>query len=318
MHNNRFAKEVTPRMRRSTPLTMLGVLALATAGCSNGGAGALPYAAAPNAGGGTSGTYQSGATSTALLRFVNGSPDFSATTVDVCVDGLPLETAAPPPVAYGAASPLYGIAGGITHTVSVYQTPAFDAGGAGAECPTAPGPYFGSSAISVTTIAPGIAGNAARETIVLGGTAASNTLGLYVFGEPSFAVAPTSDEAISHNAAPVFSATTPAKSVGFGYVASAASGPSNLAGAQSVAAPSPSKPTASVINTPVQSSIPAVPVSFFDGSGVPTGPVVPLTTVPAPAQAAGAPYVVALYAIDTAGGIPGLVAVREQVTGYGF
>jgi hypothetical protein len=290
-------------------LAVLGAFAVAAAACSNGTGSSLPFAGPPNNSGGSPGTYQPGANGTALLRFVQGSPDFG--TVDICIDNLPFGVTAPS-VSYGSASSnLYAVGGGISHTVAVY--PGLGAAMAGLECPTAPGPYFGTPPIAVTTISPGTAGNPARETIILGGTAVSNTLGLYVFGEPSFAVTPAGDEAISHNAAPAFSAAH--TSVGFGYILGV---PTNLSGAQSVAAPTRSPATVDVINADVQSTIPAVPTSFFDGIGVSSGSVVPITTVAAPAQVPGQPYVIELYGIDAAAGGLNLVVVPEQDFGHGI
>jgi hypothetical protein len=296
-------------------LAVLGAFAIGTAACSNGSGGALPFASSPNAAGGSQGQFQSGGTSTALLRFIQGSPDY--TKVDVCVDNLPFGVTNPQ-TAYGSASStLYAVAGGIAHTIAVYQasTTATDAG---LECPTAPGPYFGKSPILVTTIAPGTTGNAARETIVLGGTGA--TLGLYVFGEPSFAIAPAGNEVISHNAAPAYS-TGKANGVGFGQCTTTVSPctvPVNLTGAQGIAAPKKSSATAAVINGTVTSGINAIPAGFYDGAGVPAGTVVPVTSVAAPNAIAGQPYVIQLYAIDAPAGGLNLVPVVEQTLGYGF
>ncbi len=292
-------------------LAALAAFALTATACSGGNGTALPFAGTPNNAGGSSGTYQPGGTSTALLRFVEGSPDYAS--ADVCIDQTPLLVTTPS-VSYGSASTsLYAVGGGISHTVAVYPALGAFAGPAGSECATAPGPYFGTSAIAVTTIAPGVNGNAARETIVLGGTAATHTLGLYVYGEPSFVSAPAGAEAISQNAAPAFSATTPLKSVGFGDVAGGV--PATLTGASSVAAPVVSAVSAAVVNPAVTSALAAAPTSFYDGIGIATGTVVPLTTVAAPSAT---PYVVELYGIDGPANHLNLVAVAEQVTGYGF
>src|SRR4030081_3122644 len=104
-------------------LAVLGAFAVGTAACSNGSGGALPFAGSPNNAGGSRGQFQSGATSTALLRFIQGSPDlFSfgggpppSGTVDVCIDNLPFGVLSPT-VSYGQSRGLYGIAGGIPHT----------------------------------------------------------------------------------------------------------------------------------------------------------------------------------------------------------
>jgi len=295
-------------------LVPLAALLVAAGGCASFGSGtSLPFASTSNGGGGSTGTHSPGGTTTALLRFVQGSPDFGS--VDVCVDN---ETFAPatPSTAYGSASPLFSTPGGITETIAVYPSTGEFGGGPGVECPTAPGPYLGTSPIAVTTIAPGKTGNPRRETIVLGGTAASGTLGFYIFGEPSFATAVTGSEAISHNGAPAFSATTPNQSIGFGEVPP--SGPQvDLAGAQSVPAPTKAATSSAAINPAVVSPIATPPTSFYDGIGMPSGGVVPVGTASAPAAVAG-PYVVQLYAIDAPGGSLGLVAVAEQTTGFGF
>jgi hypothetical protein len=297
-------------------LAVLGAFAVSTAACSNGSGGALPFAGPPNNAGGSQGQFQSGANSAALLRFIQGSPDFGA--VDVCIDNLPNGVTTSPSTLYGNASALYSVSGGIAHTVAVY--PTLGGTSVGLECPTAPGPYLGLSPIAVTTIAPGTAGNPARETIVLGGTAASSTLGLYVYGEPAFAIAPAGNEVISHNAAPAFS-TGKANGVGFGQCTTTVTPctvPVNLTGAQGVAKPNKSSTAAAVINGTVQSGINAVPAGFYDGIGVPAGTVVPITSVAAPNQLAGQPYVIQLYAIDGPAGGLNLIAVQEQTLGFGF
>ncbi|HEY6235894.1 MAG TPA: hypothetical protein VIW69_12400, partial [Candidatus Elarobacter sp.] len=56
-------------------LAVLGAFAVGMAACTNGSGGALPFAGPPNNAGGSQGQFQSGANSTALLRFVQGSPD---------------------------------------------------------------------------------------------------------------------------------------------------------------------------------------------------------------------------------------------------
>jgi hypothetical protein len=299
-------------------LAVLGAFAIGMAACTNGSGGSLPFAGPPNNAGGAQGQFQSGANSTALLRFVQGSPDY--TNVDICVDDLPFGVTTSPQTSYGKASvSLYAVAGGISHTVAVYKSSATTTD-AGLECPTAPGPYFGQAPILVTTISPGVGSNNLRETIILGGTAATNTLGLYVYNEPSFAIAPAGSEVISHNAAPAFSTGKPS-GVGFGQCTTTATPcavPVNLSGAQSVAAPKKSGVTAAVTNGTVTSAINTIPAGFFDGAGVPAGPVVPITSIAAPNALAGQPYVIQLYAIDAAAGGLNLVAVYEQTLGYGF
>jgi hypothetical protein len=301
-------------------LAVLGAFAVGLAACTNGSGGALPFAGPPNNAGGAQGQFQSGANSTALLRFIQGSPDYG--NVDVCVDNLPFGVTTSPTVGYGKASALYAVAGGIAHTVAVFQSSG-TASDAGLECPTAPGPYFGKSPILVTTVNAGVGTNALRETIVLGGSnppGGPNTLGLYVFGEPSFAIAPAGSEVISHNAAPAFSTGSP-NGVGFGQCTTTVAPctvPVNLTGAQAVAAPKKSSVNAAVLNGTVTSGINAIPAGFYDGAGVPAGTVVPITSIAAPNALAGQPYVIQLYAIDAAAGGLNLVAVPEQTLGYGF
>ena len=304
-------------------LAVLGTFAVATAACSNGSGGALPFAGPPNGQGGSQGQFQSGSNGAALLRFIQGSPDtFSffggppaSGTVDVCVDNIPFGVLSPT-VAYGQASALYAIAGGISHTVTVY--PFLGIGQQGLECPTAPGPYLGVNTIAITTISPAVAG---RQTLVLAGTSATpGTFGLYSYNEPSFAIAPAGNEVISHNAAPAFS-TGKANGVGFGYCTTTVVGCSvavNLTGAQGVAKPNKSSVTATVNNGNVQSGINFVPAGFYDGIGVPAGTVVPVTSITAPNAVAGQPYVVQLYAIDGPAGGLNLVGYVEQTLGYGF
>ena len=304
-------------------LAVLGAFAVGMAACSNGSGGALPFAGPPNNGGGSQGQFQSGANGTALLRFVQGSPDLFSTfggpppsgTVDVCVDNLPLNVLGPT-VAYGTASGLYAIAGGISHTVAVY--PFLGNGMQGLECPTAPGPYLGTNPILVTTIAPAVN---TRQTLVLAGTSTvAGSFGLYLYTEPSFAITPAGNEVISHNAAPGFS-TGKANGVGFGYCTTTVTPctvATNLTGAQGLAKPNKSSATATVNNGTVVSGINFVPAGFYDGIGVPAGTVVPITSVPAPNAVAGQPYVVELYAIDAPAGGLNLIALVEQTLGYGF
>jgi|ERR1700681_474761 len=305
-------------------LAVLGAFAVGMAACSNGSGGALPFAGPPNNAGGSQGQFQSGGNSFFLVRFVQGSPDLFSTfggpppsgTVDVCVDNTPFGVLNPT-VSYGTASVLYTVPGGISHTIAVY--PTLGTGMIGLECPTAPGPYLGTSPIVVSTMVTPANTNV-RWTVVLGGTAAAGTLGLYMFGDPTFAIAPAGPEVISHNAAPNFS-TGKANGVGFGICTTTVipcTVATNLTGAQGVAAPKKSSAIASVVNGTVQSSINAIPAGFYDGIGVPAGTVVPITSVAAPNQLATQPYVIQLYAIDAPAGGLNLVAVPEQTLGYGF
>ena len=298
-------------------LAVLGALAVSMSACSGGNGNSLPFAGPPNNAGGSPGTIQSGANGVGLLRVIQGSPDSgsgASHTIDVCVDNLPLNFASSS-VNYGSASGLYSIPAGIGHTVSVF--PSLGGANVGLECQTAPGPYLGTSAIKVTTITPGLP---SRTTVVLGGTSASKTLGLYVFSEPIFQVSPAGAEVISHNAAPAFS-TGKANGVGFGQCTTTAipcATPAALTGAQNVSVATVSTTAAAVPKAPVTSAINTIPAGFFDGAGVAAGVPVPITSIAAPSAAAGQPYVIELYAIDAAAGGLGLVAVPEQTLGFGF
>jgi hypothetical protein len=300
-------------------LAALGAFAVTIAACSGGNGTTLPFAGPPNNAGGNNGSFQSGVTGTALLRFIQGSPDSGTApsgTVDVCVDNLSFPLIAPVAVAYGKAVGPLAITSGVAHTVAVYASVSASPG---VECSTAPAPFNGALPIKVTTLLPVALG---RQTVVLGGTAASgtaasSTLGLYVFTEPTFPNAPGGPEAISHNAAPAFSAL---KTVGFGTcptVVTPCASPAALTGAQSVAAPKPSGSTATTPNTPVISGLAGVPAGFYDGIGVATGTPVPITSISVPALA-GQPYVVQLYAIDGPAGGLNLLGIVESTVGFGF
>jgi hypothetical protein len=296
----------------------MGALAISVSACGGGYGNSLPFGGPPNNAGGNGGTVQTGSNGMALLRFIQGSPDASPATanaVDVCIDNLPLGITAPV-VQYGQKSVGYAVGGGIGHIVSVYPSlgPSNAAGPSGSECGTAPGPFFGTKAIAVTTVSPGVN---VRQTIVLGGTNAAGTLGLFVFTEPSFAIVPGSPEAISHNAAPTFSGGKP---IGFGTCSTTVTPcvtAATLAGANSLPAPKPSSATAATSNSSVTSPLSAVPAGFYDGAGVPAGTPVPITSIAAP-SAAGQPFVVQLYAIDAPAGGLNLIGYVEQTLGYGF
>jgi hypothetical protein len=293
-------------------LAVLSAFALSLAACQNGSGSSLPFAGPPNNAGGNSGTVQTGSNGQVLLRFIQGSPDVGA--VDVCVDNIPFGT----PYTqrgYGSASPLFEVAGGINHTFSVY--PAQTGPNVGAECATAPGPYFALSPVASTVLT---TGNNVRWTIVLGGTKATKTFGLYIFNEPTFAVPPAGSGAVSHNAAPAFSIGKP-NGVGFGVCTTTPTPCVTfvaLPGAQGVPPAKPSPANASVTNTPVSSGLTIVPAGFYDGIGVPAGNPIPITSVNAPAPVAGQPYYQQLYAIDAAAGGLNLVVVPEQTLGFGF
>lgn len=252
-----------------------------------------------------------------LLRFVQGSPDSGTAPsgmVDVCIDTLPFGGATPgPTVAYGGRSNLYSIAGGVTHTVSVYNAVV---GSPGAECATAPAAFAGSAPIQVATLT---IGTKVRWTIVLGGTVVSGTLGIYVFNEPTYPTVPGGLTAITHNAAPAFSVGKPG--VGFGICTTTVTPcatPVALSGSQNRAAPSASTASTTSVNGSVSSGLTSTPAGFFDGVGVAAGTPVPITSVAAPSPVAFQPYVVQLYAVDSPAGGLNLLTFIEQTTGFGF
>ena len=316
-------------------LAVLGAFAVTLSACANGNGTSLPFANAPNGAGGTSGTFQSGSNGQMLLRFLDGSPDSfpvspgsatKTTTVDVCVDNQPFGLTGGV-ATYGkfagggtAIGSLFEVSGGIPHVISVF--PDTGAANARLECATAPGPYFGSPAIATATLAPG---NNVRWTIVLGGTSASGTLGLYIYGEPTFPVPPSGFLAISHNAAPAFSAARVPpnpKSVGFGICTTTVTPcavAAGLAGANNVPAPvrATNNPS-STVNGNVQSALGSIPAGFYDGAGVTAGSAVPITSIPAPGATVGQPYVIELYAYDAPAGGLNLAAIQEATLGYGF
>jgi len=301
-------------------LAVLGAFALSLTACSNGSGTSLPFAGGPNNTGGSPGTFQSGSNGLALLRFIHGSPGNG--TVDVCVDSQPFGvtngSASYGTVATGSANngTLYSVPGGIPHTLSVY--PSQGSSMVGVECPTAPGPYFGVSALAVTTLSPG---NNVRWTIVLGGAKGSPQFGLYVFAEPTYPISPAGLSVISHNAAPTFSAGPPARGVGFGVCTTTVTPCAAnvvLPGAGNIAAPKPSSVAAAVTNGFVQSGINTIPPGFYDGVGVSPANPLPITSVAAPNALANQPYVMNLYAFDGPAGGLNLLAVPETTLGFGF
>jgi hypothetical protein len=314
-------------------LAVLGAFAVSMSACSGGNGTSLPFAGAPNGAGGVSGTFQSGSNGQMLLRFIQGSPDLfsffggppASGNVDVCLDNQPLGitggTASYGNRAVGGSSngTLFLVAGGgITHTITVY--PAQVGALAGVECSTAPGPYLGVTQIMVATLATGGSSNI-RWTVVLGGTKASGTLGLYVFGEPTWFFQPTGNAVISHNAAPAFSIGK-ANGIGFGVCTTTVTPcavATALTGAQAVAKPNVTGilPT-TVVNGNVNSGINAIPAGFYDGIGVAAGTPVPITSVVAPNAVSGQPYVISQYAIDGPAGGLNLFSFVETTVGFGF
>jgi hypothetical protein len=319
-------------------LAVLGAFAVSLTACSNGTGTSLPFAGPPNNAGGVPGIFQPGSNSVALIRFVQGSPDTfpispapgspTTTSVDVCIDNIPFGVAAPT-IAYGRASgSLYAISGSVTHTIAVYPSLVSQPSNlfAGEQCATAPGPFFGTPPIKISTLTLGANANV-RWTVVLGGTAASGTLGLYIYGDPTFPIPPAGMAAISHNAAPAFTkAQLSGIGVGFGICTTTVTPCAAnvvLLGAGNVQPkttnqPTPSGPSASTINGFVQSPLASIPAGFYDGVGVPAGNPVPITSIAAPTPSTTQPYIVQLYAIDAPAGGLNLVAVPEQTLGFGF
>ena len=211
-------------------LAVLGAFAVSMSACSNGPGGtSLPFSGPPNSAGGNTGLLQSGANGSALLRFVHGAPDIG--TVDICVDqSFGRRNRFDEDRLQGRTVNPIVIPSGIAHTIAIYTVPTT---GAGTECATAPGPYFGSAAVASTTLNPGAN---SRNFLVLGGRSGS-TLGLYYYPGASFANAPTAPEAQGFNASPTFG------KVGLGYIPTGGAATNLFA---SLNAPAPSKPTATV------------------------------------------------------------------------
>jgi hypothetical protein len=201
----------------------------------------------------------------------------------------------------------------VTHTVSVYSTVA---GSPGAECSTAPAAFAGSAPIKVATLT---IGTNVRWTIVLGGTVASSTLGIYVFNEPTYPTPPGGLTTITHNASPAFSVGK--SGVGFGLCTTTitpCTTPVALTGSQNLTAPSASTGSTTSVNGSVSAGLASIPAGFYDGIGVPAGTPVPITSIAAPSPIAFQPYVVQLYALDGPAGGLNLLAFIEQTTGFGF
>lgn len=291
-------------------LVVLGAFAVSLSACSNGvGGTSLPFSGPPNNAGGNTGLLQSGSNGSSLLRFVQGSPDVG--TVDICVDSASPGGSVSTKVAYkGFTTTPIVIPAGIAHTVAVYSTPAIDAGGPGAECATAPGPYFGSAALAVTTLNPAIN---SRNYLVLGGRA-GKTLGLYYYPAPgSFVNSPTTAEAQVFNASPTFG------KVGLGYILTAGGTAANLS--QSLNAPVASKTTATVTTAGASAlaALPSQPNSFFAGKPVTTGTVVPLVTEFAAPAITGNTYVAEVFSVDSTNAVGvDVVSISEPTIGYGF
>ncbi|HEY4440569.1 MAG TPA: hypothetical protein VGN14_08935 [Candidatus Elarobacter sp.] len=253
--------------------------------------------------------------SPSLLRFMQASPDAaSGGAVDVCIDQAPFGGASPTPtVSYGRTTGLYSVAGGMTHTISVYTAVS---GSGGAECASAPAAYAGAAPLAVAALT---IGKNVRWTAALAGTVASGTLGIYVFNEPTYPTVPGGVTAITHNVAPAFSLTKPG--VGFGICTTTVTpcaSPVVLKGSASLASPTASTTSSTAVNATVASGLSSIPAGFYDGIGVSAGTPVPITSVAAPSPVAFQPYVVQLYAFDAPAGGLNLLAFIEQTTGFGF
>ncbi len=289
-------------------LAALGALALSMSACSNGvGGTSLGFSSPPNGSGGGTGLLQAGANGSSLLRFVQGAPDVG--TVDICIDQASVSGTTSTNIKYKNATlaPLT-IPSGIAHTVSVYPVPST---GAGTECATAPGPYFGTAAVGTTTV---LLGASSRNYLVLGGRAGS-TLGLYYYPAPtSFVNPPTSPEAQVFNASPTFG------KAGFGYSLTPAGPIQTLI--SSLNPPVASKITATVTTAGSfgVAALPSQPSTFYVGKPV-TGasPLVPLASQSAAALITGNTYVADVFSIDStnASGVD-IVSIPEPTIGYGF
>ncbi len=287
-------------------LAVVSALAMSVSACSNGTGGtSLPFSGPPNNAGGNTGLLQSGATGSALLRFVHGSPDIG--TVDVCVDQASVGGSVSTKIAFkGFTLTPVLIPSGIAHTIAVYTVPTT---GAGTECATAPGPYFGNAPVAYTTL------NAAANTrnyIVLGGRAGS-TLGLYYYpAAATFVNPPTTPEAQGFNASPTFG------KVGLGYIPSGGA-PANLLPSLNAPAPSKAGATVTTAGSFGFAPLPAQPASFYAGKPVTTGTVAPLTTEFAAALITGNTYVADVFSVDSANstGVD-VISISEPTIGYGF
>jgi hypothetical protein len=279
-------------------LAVLGAFAVSVSACSSGKDSSLPVAGPPNNNGGSIAQFQSGANGTALIRFVQGSPDVG--TVLVCIDQTSATSAN---VAFKATSS-FVVAATMVHVVSVYPSSV------GPACGTAPAAINGTVPIAYTMFNTTLS---TRTLVALGGRAGT-TLGLYVWNAPAFPVSPTAPEAISYNDAPTFG---PA-----GFGANIGTTAVTLAGASNVAAPAKASSTGATPGAGIVSPLSAIPTSFFVGKGGAT--VTPLTTVTVPATGQGSPtagqvYVPDLVAIDStnAAGVD-LILITEATSGYGF
>ncbi|MEA2664294.1 MAG: hypothetical protein QOI11_1238, partial [Candidatus Eremiobacteraeota bacterium] len=267
-------------------LAVLGAFAVSMSACSNGPGGtSLPFSGSPNSAGGNTGLLQSGANGSSLLRFVHGAPDIG--TVDVCVDQASVTGTNSTRIAYKGSTPNpLVIPSGIAHTITIYTVPTT---GAGTECATAPGPYFGSAPVASTTLTP--AANS-RNYLVLGGRSGS-TLGLYYYAAATFPNPPGAPEAQGFDASPTF-----------GKVAiGAITGATNTTLFPSLNAPVASKPSGTVTTAGSFgiAALPGQPTSFHVGKPVASTlvPIVPLATTSAPIPPAGSAYVADVFSIDS-------------------
>jgi hypothetical protein len=291
-------------------LVALGAFAVSIAACSNGNGSTLPFAGPPNNAGGNNGSFQSGGSGIALLRFVQGAPDIGA--VDVCIDQSPSTALSNLKYKAVSSAPL-SVTAGIPHTIAVYAVPA---AGPGTECATAPG-SFSNAGVLTAPLATTTwnAGVNARGYFVLGGRVGLN-LGLYfsVFSTP-FLIAPTSPQAIAINGSPAFGRA------GLGYALTTGGPVANIPGAGNLAAPARSSPTGTVATTgaSVLAALPAQPAQFAVGKGVTTGTIVPLATQTAATGPAGSTYVALVVSVDSAtpAGVD-VVSAFEPTAGIGF
>jgi len=192
----------------------------------------------------------------------------------------------------------------VTHTLAVFSNPEPP----GPPCSTAP---------RASTVLP--IGSAVRRAVILGGTAASSTLGLYIYKEPTYPFPPSGSAVIPHNAAPAFSAGKPF-GVGLGMCTTTVTPCATavtLIASQGLP-PATVSGSSAVLNGTFYLGLTSIPAGFYDGIGVPAGTVVPLTSTTAPAPIPFQAYIAQLYAVDGPAGGLSLIRLLETTQGFTF